>query len=82
MHRTPREIADTNKKGAKATANIEATIGHLLDKDLSGKSKASPEDAVKDNEVAATSIENIVLDADTSEDKGIVKQKFKPICLD
>ncbi len=52
-HRTPREIANRNKIGTKATVNIEATIHLFWEKDLSDKSKASPEDVFKDNEVAA-----------------------------
>jgi hypothetical protein len=48
----PRKISNINKKGTKATVNIEATIGHILDKDSSDKIEESPEDAVTDNEVA------------------------------
>ncbi len=82
LHKTPREVTNTDKKGAPATVNIEANISLFLKKDLSDKSKASPEDAVKDNEVAATtSIETIVLDSDTSGDASIIMQKFKPFFL-
>jgi hypothetical protein len=54
LPKTPREIANTKKRGKKAAVNIEATIGHILDRDSSDKIKESPEDTIMDNEVAAT----------------------------
>jgi hypothetical protein len=49
LHKTLREIVNTNKKGTKATVNIKATIGHILDKDLSDDIES-----VTENEVATT----------------------------